>query len=134
MDKFERIEKIKQVLRENDTMPAMELSEKFQLMGIGISSEMVRHYRKKFDIPYNRARDFTDRIIIDYNNGVRFKNAQQMSAHYGCSASHAKKVIRGLKVQKPEKPQKTYERKYDKSELPPVRVNTFAHLVQQLCA
>jgi hypothetical protein len=129
--KFERIEKIKAFLRENQHLSCYVAADEMAKIGLFVSYKVVANYRKKYDIPFVKGR-IASKIKTDYEAGMTFRNSVEMAKHYQCSPSHAKKVIRYLTGVKPaKKPEKA---KPVIRELPPVRVNTMAHMIQQLTA
>lgn len=129
--KFERIEKIKALLRENQRLSCYVAADEMAKIGLFVSYKVVANYRKKYGIPFVKGH-IAIRIKADYEAGITFKTGAEAAIHYKCSPSHAKKVMRELKGIKPAK--KLEKAKPVIRELPPVRVNTMAHMIQQLTA
>ncbi len=129
---FDRIEKIKQFLEKNPHLSAFDAAAELSDLGIHAVERTIYEYRVRYNIPYTRPSVISDQIKKDWHDGMRFKNSHELARYYKCSPSHAKKIIREMMGLPPEKRVKQVVE--TPKELPPVRVNTFAHAIQQLTA
>lgn len=129
--KFERIERIKEFLRNHSHLSSCDAASEIESIGIFVSSRMIAKYRVMYNIPFARSSPIADKIKADFDAGIRFKSSSEMAKHYKCSPSHAKKILRDLKGIKPQK-RKPEPKPQVVITSPPVLVNTMEHAVHQL--
>lgn len=126
----ERRNKIIEFLKEHHHLSNREASKELEKIGVYSSAKYIGIVRadKKSGLDYQKS--VKDRLYTDMKAGMVFKSATDIEIRYNVSRAYANTLIKILMDGDFDRPIKRKEYK----SLPPVRVNTFDHLIQQLTA
>lgn len=125
---------IHRFLRDNPHLSSYDASNALDDMGITISYRTVMIHRRKFKIPFDAQLSLVQKLRKDFLAGIPFPTGREIAEKHGCCVSHANKSIREAMGIIPERKKNKVValRESVAKEMPPVRVNTFQHMVTQL--
>ena len=131
---FERIETIKKFLFENPALKHEECATMLTLAGYPLTGRTVYEYRCRYQIPYHGNHLIKAAFEKDLREGHTFSKAEEIMLRYNVCKSYARILLKIANGTNKTRIRITKEEAKKPQELPPVKVNTMAHLISQLTA
>lgn len=131
---FEQIDEIKKFLADNPQLKHEDAATMLTLSGYPMTGRTVYDYRNKYKIPYRSNHLIKSQFEKDIRAGVTFSKVEEIQTKYDVCRSYARRLMKFYRNidKKVEQPIRITDKVVKRQELPPVRVNSMAHLLTQL--